>query len=93
MDRDALRFHWFKDLQTKTNEVLRFTRALFGLAPSPLLLGELLNNIWPFFEQLTMQYSPMRCDAMRCHAMQYNTIFFKHDKNLQFTSGKLSSIK
>jgi hypothetical protein len=27
-DRDALRFHWFKDLETK----VRFTRALFGLA-------------------------------------------------------------
>ena len=39
MDRDALRFHWFKDLQTKTIEVLRFTRTLFGLAASPFLLG------------------------------------------------------
>ena len=28
-DRDDLRFHWFKD--TTTFEVLRFTRALFGL--------------------------------------------------------------
>ncbi len=32
-DCDALRFHWLKDLRTKEIEVLRFTRALFGLAP------------------------------------------------------------
>jgi hypothetical protein len=43
-DRDALRFHWFKDLQTKTIEVLRFTRALFGLAPSPFLLGGVIQQ-------------------------------------------------
>ena len=44
MDRDALRFHWFKDLQTKTIEVRRFTRALFGLAPSPFLLGGVIQQ-------------------------------------------------
>jgi hypothetical protein len=43
-DCDALRFHWFKDLQTKTIEVLRFTRALFGLAPSPFLLGGVIQQ-------------------------------------------------
>ena len=43
-DRDALRFHWFKDLQSKTIEVLRFTRALFGLAPSPFLLGGVIQH-------------------------------------------------
>ena len=43
-DRDALRFHWFKDLQTKTIEVLRFARALFGLAPSPFLLGGVIQQ-------------------------------------------------
>ena len=31
-DCNALRFHWFEDLLTKTIEVLRFTRAVFGLA-------------------------------------------------------------
>jgi hypothetical protein len=36
-DRDSLRFHWIKDLSTV--EVLRFTRALFGLVQSPFLLG------------------------------------------------------
>ena len=44
MDRDALRFHWFKDVQTKTIEVLRFTRASFGLAPSPFLLGGVIQQ-------------------------------------------------
>ncbi|KAK3719160.1 hypothetical protein QZH41_005637 [Actinostola sp. cb2023] len=43
-DRDALRFHWLKDLDTKTVETLRFTRALFGLAPSPFLLGGVLKH-------------------------------------------------
>ena len=38
-DRDALRFHWINI--EKPDEVCtsRFTRALFGLWPSPFLLG------------------------------------------------------
>jgi hypothetical protein len=43
-DRDGLRFHWFKDLQTKTIEVPRFTRANFGLAPSPFLLRGVIQH-------------------------------------------------
>ena len=43
-DRDALKFHWFKDLQTKIIEVLRLPRALFGLAPSPFLLGRVIQQ-------------------------------------------------
>ena len=35
-DCDTLRFHWIKDLQEEKVEVLRFTRALFGLTQSPL---------------------------------------------------------
>ena len=42
-DRDALRFHWLKDLNSQTVEALRFTRALFGLTCSPFLLGESYN--------------------------------------------------
>ncbi len=42
-DRDATRFLWIKNppnLSTDGNmEILRFTRILFGLAPSPSLLG------------------------------------------------------
>ena len=38
-ERDALRFHW-QTSQRSEVEVLRFTRALFGLVPSPFLLGE-----------------------------------------------------
>lgn len=37
-ERDALRFHWAPDEQSDI-ETLRFTRALFGLASSPFLLG------------------------------------------------------
>ena len=46
-DRDALRFHWLKDLTTETVETLRFTRAqpLFGLTSSPFLLGGVIRNL------------------------------------------------
>ena len=42
-DRDALRFHWRADDQSNI-ETLRFTRALFGLAPSPFLLGGVIEH-------------------------------------------------
>ena len=38
-DRNALRFHWVKDIHTEEREVFRFSRALFGLTQSPFLLG------------------------------------------------------
>ena len=43
-DRDALRFHWIKNRDVSNVEVLRFTRALFGLVQSPLLLGGTLQQ-------------------------------------------------
>ena len=44
-DRDALRFHWLKDLTTETVEVIRFTRALFGLTSSPFLLEGVIQHL------------------------------------------------
>ena len=41
-ERDALRFHW-QTSQRSEVEVLRFTRALFGLVPSPFLLGGVIE--------------------------------------------------
>ena len=38
-DRDALRFHWIISKDAKQIQMLRFTRALFDLGPSPFLLG------------------------------------------------------
>ena len=38
-DRDALRFHWIRDLQSIEMEVLRFTRVVFGLTSSPFPLN------------------------------------------------------
>ena len=38
-DRDALTFHCIIDKDTKQIQMLRFTRALFDLGPSPFLLG------------------------------------------------------
>ena len=43
-DRDALRFHWLKDLASKQVKTLRFTRVLFGLAPSPFLLAAVIKQ-------------------------------------------------
>ena len=44
-DHDALRFHWFKDLNSQTVEAIRFTRALFGLTCSPFLLGGVVQHL------------------------------------------------
>ena len=43
-ERDALRFHWIVDLQSKEIETLRFTRVVFGLAPSPFLLNGVIQQ-------------------------------------------------
>ena len=43
-ERDALRFHWYKNTETKEVETLRFTRAPFGLGPSPFLLGGVIES-------------------------------------------------
>ena len=43
-DRDVMRFHWLKDLETRQVETLRFTRALFGLSTSPFLLGGVIEQ-------------------------------------------------
>ena len=48
-ERDALRFHWLHDLDSTEVQTLRFTRVLFGLAPSLFLLGGVLEqhlNSW-----------------------------------------------
>ena len=42
-ERDVMQFHQYKDLNARV-EVLRFTHALFGLAPSPLLLGGVIKQ-------------------------------------------------
>ena len=47
-DRDAMRFHWRREEHSPL-ETLRFTRALFGLASSPFLLGGVIEvhlNSW-----------------------------------------------
>ena len=38
-DRDVLRFHWIGNLQSEDIKTYRFTRAIFGLGKSPLLLN------------------------------------------------------
>ena len=43
-ERDTLRFHWLKNIETKEVKTLRFTRALFGLGPSPFLLGGVIEQ-------------------------------------------------
>ena len=43
-DRNTMRFHWLKDLETKQVEPLRSTRALFGLFTSPFHLGGVVDQ-------------------------------------------------
>ena len=43
-ERDALRFHWIADKTAKQVETLRFTRVVFGLAPSPFLLNGVIQQ-------------------------------------------------
>jgi hypothetical protein len=43
IERDVMRFLWINDLQRKEMMVYRMTRAMFGLGPSPFLLGGTLN--------------------------------------------------
>ena len=43
-DRDAPRFHWVNMENPKKILVLRFTRVLFGLGPSPFLLGGVIQR-------------------------------------------------
>ena len=43
-DRDALRFHWIDKENPEKVRTLRFTRALFGLGPSPFLLGGVIQH-------------------------------------------------
>ena len=39
-----MRFHWYRDLNTKETETLHFKGALFGLVLSPFLLGGVLRE-------------------------------------------------
>ena len=43
-ERDSLRFHWIQDVHSSEVEILRFTRVVFGLAPSPFLLNGVIQQ-------------------------------------------------
>ena len=45
-DRDALRFLWLQDPLDPRSTVVhfRFTRLVFGLRPSPAILGSVISN-------------------------------------------------
>ena len=43
-ERNALMFHCLKNLDNREVDTLRFTRALFGLAPPPLLLAGVIEH-------------------------------------------------
>ena len=43
-DRDALRFHWIKSIESNDIETLRFTRAIFRLGESPFLLNGVIKE-------------------------------------------------
>ena len=52
-ERDVLRFFWVEDLESKKPVIYRVTRALFGLGPSPFLLGGTLEQ---HLEKFATQY-------------------------------------
>ena len=52
-ERDALRFIWIDNLQSKGPMIYRFTRVLFGLSASPFLLGGTLEQ---HFAKFTTKY-------------------------------------
>ena len=52
-ERDVLRFYWVEDLESKKPVIYRVTRALFGLGPSPFLLGGTLEQ---HLEKFATQY-------------------------------------
>ena len=43
-NRNVPRFHWISDQKTRQAQLLRFTRAIFGLNQSPFFLGRTLEN-------------------------------------------------
>ena len=43
-ESNALMFHCLKNLDTREVDTLRFTRALFGLAPAPYLLAGVIEH-------------------------------------------------
>ena len=52
-ERDALRFHWLRDLHSTEVQIFRFTMALFGLVPSPfLLVGVIEQHLKSWSEKL-----------------------------------------
>ena len=52
-ERDALRFIWVDNIDDKNPVILRVTRALFGLGPSPFLLGWTLEEHFKRYEART----------------------------------------
>ena len=44
MDRDAQRLFWYDNLEERTITAYRFTRVIFGSAPSPYILGATLEK-------------------------------------------------
>ena len=43
-DRNALKFHWLEDTESKEIDTLRFTRVPFGSTSSPFLLGGVIEQ-------------------------------------------------
>eukprot|EP00794_Sanderia_malayensis_P020984 gene20984-biopygen15490 len=50
-ERDALRFIWIDDLESRKQTIYRVTRVLFGLTPSPFLLNGTLQQHFDKYEE------------------------------------------
>ena len=57
-ERESLKFHWLDNLANNTNQILRYTRLVFGLNQSPFILEGTLKT---HFERYESMYSePIR---------------------------------
>ena len=55
-ERESLKFHWVDNLANNTNQILRYTRLVFGLNQSPFILEGTLKT---HFERYESMYSKL----------------------------------
>ena len=76
-ERDALRFHWRKSEHGKL-EILSFTHVLFGLDPSPFLLGGIIKAHLDAWEERVPEV-----EAELRHSLYVNDLLTGHQNTSQ----------
>ena len=54
-ERESLKFNWVEDLTNNTIQILRFTRLVFGLNQSPLILEGTLKTHFERYESMYLE--------------------------------------